>query len=141
MTMFGFRHPSDEIRQEAFVEEALRQEGMFGGSRIVLTTDPTHPGLRELQPNLQQVAYLVLPDEEIELGLVRPLRQSYQHIVCEAVTQIGPAIAATFARRPSFYDYTFCAQCRRHFALMEFDESTMIARHQFYWEDGTAVGT
>lgn len=133
--MFGFHRPVQEVREEAY-----RQEGTFGGSRIILTTDPTHPGLRELQPNMQQVAYLVMPDDEIDLGFVRPLRRSYKHLACDAVTQMGLAIAETFARRPCFYSDTFCARCRRHFPLKVYDDSRMIPQYQFVWEDGTPVG-
>lgn len=138
--MFGlcewlrFLDPIVEIRDEAF-----RRDGVFGDGLAMMTTDPTHPALRELQPNMQQMAYLVLPDEEIELGLVRPFRRSYQHVVCGTVTKIGLAIAATFARQPSFYAYTYCVHCRGHFPLKATDDIGAI-EYQFLWEDGIPVG-
>ncbi|HWB11505.1 MAG TPA: hypothetical protein VG826_19905 [Pirellulales bacterium] len=106
----------------------------------MITTDPTHPGLRELQSNQQQAAYLVLPDEEIQLGLIRPLRFSYQHVVCGTVTRMGLTIAQTFARQPSFYASTFCAACKGHFPLAVYDDSGTMPEFQFFWQDGSPVG-
>lgn len=131
----GFDKVVEQVEEEVFVPE-----GIFGASQVMITTDPTHPGLRELQTNRQQVAYLVLPEEEIELGLIRPLRQSYQHVVCGSVTRIGLTIAQTFARQPSFYTRTFCAACRGHFPLKTFDGDAATPRDQFFWEDGSPVG-
>jgi hypothetical protein len=126
----------EQVQEEQFVPEAI-----FGHSQVMITTDPTHPGLSELQSNRQQVAYLVLPDEEIELGLIRPLRLSYQHVACGTVTRVGLAIAQTFARQPSFYTRTFCVACRGHFPLKTYDDSGATPRYQFFWEDGWPVGT
>lgn len=132
---FGFDGVVEQVEEEVFVPE-----GIFGVSQVMITTDPTHPGLRELQTNRQQVAYLVLPEEEIELGLIRPLRQSYQHVVCGWVTRIGLTIAQTFARQPSFYTQTFCVACRAHFPLKKYDDTGTIPQYQFYWQDGSPVG-
>lgn len=132
---FGFDEVVEQVEEEVFVPE-----GIFGASQVMITTDPTHPGLRELQTNRQQVAYLVLPEEEIELGLIRPLRQSYQHVVCGSVTRIGLTIAETFARQPSFYTQTFCVTCRGHFPLKTFDGDAATPHYQFFWEDGSPVG-
>ena len=132
---FGFDAVVEQVQEELFIPE-----GIFGHSEVMITTDPTHPGLKELQSNRQQIAYLVLPEEEIELGLVRPLRFSYQHVVCGSVTRIGLSIAQTFARQPSFYTQTFCAACRAHFPLKTYDDSGAIPQFQFFWEDGSPVG-
>ena len=137
--LFGFDHIIGQIVEEVR-EEPFIPEGIFGESRVMITTDPTHPGLRELQSNKQQVAYLVLPDEEIQLGLIRPLRLSYQHVVCDTVTQMGLTIAQTFARQPSFYSSTFCAACKGHFPLTIYDDSGTIPQFQFLWDDGSPVG-
>lgn len=138
--MFGFRDWSRFLDSLVEIhEEAYRPEGIFGEGLAMMTADPTHPALREQQPNMQQMAYLVLPDEEIELGFVRPLRRSYQHVVCGTVTKIGLAIAATFARQPSFYAYMYCVHCKRHFPLTTTDDDGMI-EYQFHWEDGAPVG-
>jgi hypothetical protein len=133
--LFGLDQNVEELREELSIPE-----GIFGGSRVMITTDPTHPGLRQLQPNRQRVAYLVLPDEEIQLGLIRPLRLSYQHVVCGRVTRIGLTIAQTFARQPSFYTSTFCAACKGHFPLTVHDDSGAIPEFQFFWEDSSPVG-
>lgn len=39
---------------------------------------------------------------------------------CGALTQMGIAIAETYARAPNFYGSTFCAGCRRHLPIAEF---------------------
>lgn len=132
---FGFGNVVEQVEEEVFVPG-----GIFSESQVMITTDPTHPGLRELQSNRQQIAYLVLPAEEIELGLIRPLRQSYQHVVCSSVTRIGLTIAQTFARQPSFYTQTFCVACREHFPLKKYDGDGATPQYQFFWEDGSPVG-
>ena len=45
-----------------------------------LTTDPNDPRLKEVESSGQQVAYLVLSEEERAKGFVRPLRRSYKHV-------------------------------------------------------------
>lgn len=46
-----------------------------------LTTDPTHPGVNVPKaPGEQNKAYLVLSDEELAKGFVRPLRTMYRHV-------------------------------------------------------------
>lgn len=56
---------------------------------------------------------------------------------CGAVTTMGPAIAETYARDPSFYQGTFCVACGRHFPLRNPDGSAA-----FVWEpDGSPVGS
>lgn len=75
------------------------------------------PDHRELQPNGQQKAYVVLSAEERAKGFVRPVRQSYVHDKCGGVTTMGLALAETYARNPSFYSGTFCAVCRSHFPV------------------------
>ena len=84
-----------------------------------LTTDPDDPQLRQHRPDGQQMAYLVLSDEERAKGWVRPYRDSYQH-TCGTVTTMGRAIAETYARDPSFYGGTYCGGCRAHRPLAEF---------------------
>ena len=63
-------------------------------------------------------------------GFVRPLRTSYRHLPCGAVTTMAAAIAETFARHPTFYGDTYCAQCNLHGPVVEFE-----------WLDGSKVGT
>lgn len=75
---------------------------------------------RQLKPNGQQLAYVVLTEEERAKGWVRPLRQSYVHKVCGCVTKMGLAIAETYARDPKFYSGTFCVGCGVHRPLEEF---------------------
>ena len=51
----------------------------------------------------QQEGYVVLAQEEIDKGFVRPLRRSYRHLKCGVVTTMGQTIAETYARNPHFY--------------------------------------
>lgn len=97
-----------------------------------ITTDRNDPGLREVGPDGQQRAYIVLPEPERAV-FVRPVRTSYRHEVCGAVTTMGTALAETYAVNPTFYGATFCATCHAHFSVGE--------HGQFTWLDGTKVGT
>lgn len=90
---------------------------------------------REIDPQTgQQKGYVVLSDEERAKGFVRPVRTSYVHETCGAVTRMGLALAETYARQPDFYTGTFCCACRAHFPVGPSGE--------FVW-DGTTdkVGT
>lgn len=75
---------------------------------------------RELKDNGQQLAYVVLTEEERAKGFVRPLRDSYIHKTCGALTKMGASIAETYARDPKFYSGTFCVGCGQHFPLDQF---------------------
>jgi hypothetical protein len=77
---------------------------------------------------------LVLSQEERDKGFVRPIRRSYQHLVCGAVTTMAQGIAETYARKPNFYGATYCVACSQHlpvgengeFVWMENDQPTNI---------------
>lgn len=76
---------------------------------------------REIDPETgMQKGYKVLSEDERAKGFVRPLRTAYVHKKCGGLTEIGPSIAETYARNPSFYTGTFCAVCKTHFPLEEF---------------------
>ena len=50
---------------------------------------------------------------------------------CGGKTELGRAIAETYARDPAFYGATFCSTCQKHFPVAE-----------FVWEpDGSRVGS
>lgn len=89
---------------------------------------------REIQPNGQQKAYVVLSDAERAKGFVRPVRRSYTHQKCGVSTTMSLAIAETYARDPAFYGATFCVGCGSHYPVGKDGE--------FVWE-GTEekVGT
>ncbi len=96
------------------------------------TDDPSDPRLTrgpDTESREQAEVYLVLSDDERAKGFVRPVRTSYRHLPCGAVTTMGNAIAETFARNPAFYGNTLCVSCRMHKPLSEFvwddDDSTM----------------
>lgn len=96
---------------------------------------PVTPDHREIDPATgMQKGYVVLSAEERAKGFVRPVRRSYVHEKCGAVTTMGLALAETYARDPFFYGGTFCTHCRQHFPVGAVGE--------FVW-DGTTekVGT
>lgn len=102
-----------------------------------LTSDPTDPSLTrgaDAEPTTQAAAYLVLSDAERAKGFVRPVRSSYVHQACGALTTMSAKIAETYARDPGFYGATYCTGCRMHRPVGEDGE--------FVW-DGTdqKVGT
>lgn len=45
-----------------------------------LTTDPESPCLKEVKEDGQNECYLVLSEEEIAKGFVRPVRRTYRHV-------------------------------------------------------------
>lgn len=98
-----------------------------------VTSDRNDPGLRKVGPDGMQETYLVLSDEELVKGFVRPVRRTYIHTKCGTSTTMGLAIAETYARNPKFYGGTYCVGCQGHFPVGENGE--------FTWEDGTKVGT
>lgn len=100
-----------------------------------VTDDPNDPGLQKIEPEGMQESYLVLSDEERAKGFVRPVRRSYLHERCGAVTTMGQAIAETYARDPHFYGGTYCVRCGTHFPVGPDGE--------FVWATGPAekVGT
>lgn len=99
-----------------------------------LTTDSNDPRLghgSDDQPSPQNEVYLVLSDEELAKGFVRPVRRSYRHKTCGTITTMGQAIAETYARDPKFYGSTYCVYCQMHKPVTE-----------FVWvDDGTVVGS
>lgn len=90
-------------------------------ARVLTDGSPVTPDHREINPVTgQQKAYVVLSTEERAKGFVRPVRRTYVHRSCGAVTTMGLAIAETYARDPGFYGATFCVHCRNHRPLSEF---------------------
>jgi len=88
-----------------------------------LTTDRNNPDLKygvDNKPVEQNKVYLVLSDEEISKGYVKPFRTSYMHLTCCTSTSMAENIAATYARDPWFYGATYCVNCRMHRPLNEF---------------------
>lgn len=96
---------------------------------------PVTTDYREIDPRTgMQKGYVVLSDEERAKGFVRPVRSSYTHSRCGAVTHMGNRLAETYAAQPDFYAGTYCVKCRAHFPVG--------ADGEFFWE-GTheKVGT
>lgn len=99
-----------------------------------LTTDPKDPRLThgvDDKPVPQAETYLVLSDDELNKGYVRPFRNKYKHITCGTITTMGDKLSATYARDPKFYGATYCCNCQMHKPVSE-----------FIWEpDGSVVGS
>ena len=99
-----------------------------------LTSDPNHPDLTrgvDSDSTQQAKTYLVLSDEELAKGFVRPVRRTYVHKTCGTPTTMNQTIAETYARDPKFYGATYCCQCMKHLPVSEF---TWI-------DDGQIVGS
>lgn len=97
------------------------------------TIDPEDPRLThgaDDEQVSQAPVYLVLSESELAQGFVRPLRLSYIHTECGAVTTMARSIAETYARNPGFYGATYCTTCSKHRPLAEFT-----------WEDGSVLGS
>jgi hypothetical protein len=99
-----------------------------------LTTDPKDPRLThgwDAEPVQQAEVYLVLSEEELAKGFVRPVRRTYRHLTCGSVTSMGDALSETYARDPKFYGATYCVSCSKHRPVAE-----------FIWDaDGAVVGS
>lgn len=88
-----------------------------------LTTDPNDPNLHrgpDEKPTKQHDTYLVLSEEELSKGLIRPFRKKYIHDTCGGETEMGSDLAKTYARDPTFYGSTYCVHCRMHKPVSEF---------------------
>lgn len=107
-------------KQEAARREAAAAIPVDRNARTLTDGSPVTADHRELLPSGQQKGYVVLSAEERAKGFVRPVRHSYVHSKCGAVTSMGTALAETYARDPEFYSGTFCVSCRSHFPLAEF---------------------
>lgn len=104
---------------------------------MAITSDRNDPGLSKVGPDGMQETYLVLPeDQRDEAHLIRPVRDTYKHLVCGATTTMNHAIAQTYASRPNYYRGTYCASCRDHYPVGPIENGG-----QFEWLDGEAVGT
>ena len=117
--------PKEKKRRERAEEMAKRFAEALPVDRVARTLASGKPvpddySHTELKPNGQQQEYIVLTAEERAKGFVRPVRDSYIHKVCGALTKMSREIAETYARDPKFYDGTFCISCRKHLPLAEF---------------------
>jgi hypothetical protein len=92
-----------------------------------LTTDRTDPCLKVIEDDGQQACYLVLSEEELSKGFIRPVRRSYFHTKCWSVTKMSQSIAETYSRDLNFYGATYCSTCKKHFQVGEYGE--------FIWDD------
>jgi len=88
-----------------------------------LTTDKNNSNLGhgiDDKPVQQNSVYLVLSEEEISKGYIKPFRTSYKHLTCDSVTTMGEKLSATYATDPWFYGSTYCCNCSMHRPLKEF---------------------
>ncbi len=96
------------------------------------------PDHREIKENGQQKGYVVLSEAERAKGFVRPYRDAYRHLKCQAITTMSRSIAETYARDPFFYSGTFCSTCLAHFDIGEDGEFTW---YEMDGTEGPKVGT
>lgn len=125
------KHSADAALSIANKQEAARIAAIpevDRTKRCMLSGDPETDAHREIRPDGMQKDYVVLCPAERYKGFVRPVRRSYRHNACHAITTMALALAETYARDPKFYSGTFCATCRDHFPL-----------DQFTWEGTTEV--
>lgn len=79
---------------------------------------PVTEAHRDIDPRTgMQKGYVVLSEKERAKGFIRPIRQTYTHLVCGTDTTMGLSLAETYAREPSFYSGTFCCACRNHYPV------------------------
>jgi hypothetical protein len=103
-------------------------------ARVLLDGSSVTNDHREIQPSGMQKSYVVLSDEELAKGFVKPVRNKYRHAKCGEITTMGSRLAETYARAPDFYSGTFCASCGTHFTFGEPDGD-------FFWLDGEQLGS
>jgi hypothetical protein len=94
--------------------------------KSTLTTNRNDPALHKTRNDGQQEKYLVLSNEELAKGFMRPFRNKYVHDKCGIQTVMGTKLSETYAVNPSFYNATFCSGCHAHFPVKE-----------FIWDDGS----
>lgn len=99
--------------------------------------DPTYDGGAPQPINEktgQHKDYWILSDEERAKGFKLPVRQSYKHLKCHAITKMSIKIAESCAADPFFYSGTFCVTCGEHFPLVDSN-----GKRSFVWinNDGT----
>jgi hypothetical protein len=125
---------SDDLEKILGLDKAIPEVDRT--AQTLTDGSPVTSDHHEHRPDGMQKAYVVLSDDERAKGFVRPVRRSYVHLKCGAVTTMGLALAETYARDPEFYTGTFCTACRAHFPIGVVGE--------FRWWDGTSgdkVGT
>lgn len=114
------RHP-DPLTQRKLMAEAGRLAERLNAAEAYklehpgLTIDPNDPELKQGGVDGQQDVYLVMSDEELAKGFVRPVRTKYKHQKCWTVTTMGQKLAETWARDPKFYGATYCSTCVGHY--------------------------
>lgn len=121
--MFGrFRQPYGQIFRKA--------------DRMGLTSDRNDPRLShgsDSEPTTMAEVYLVLSDEELAKGFIRPVRRTYVHEGCGVATTMSERLAETYAREPGFYGSTWCVSCQMH--------RPVGIDGEFHWDDGSKVGS
>ena len=102
------------------------------------------PAPKPLKEDGQHGAYWILPESERAKGFIRPVRRSYIHTVCGALTTMGQAIAETFARNPKYYSDTLCIKCGVHLPVDQFvwdGTGPAVITDPNNWEGFERVGT
>jgi hypothetical protein len=94
------------------------------------TSDRDDPNINQPSaPGEQNKAYIVLSDDDLAKGYVRPVRREYIHDRCHTRTFMPVKCAETYARDPKFYSATWCCHCKDHLPVSEFrwvDDQTVL---------------
>lgn len=106
--------------------------------RTLTDGSPVTEDHRDLMPSGMQKAYVVLSEDERKRGFIRPYRDAYRHLKCNAITTMSRPLAETYARDPDFYSGTFCSTCRTHFPVGQDGEFTW---YEMDGSEGPKVGT
>lgn len=110
---------TEEERAKGFVRP-VRRSYIHAGVRPQHPTRPLTDEEKGRYDSYGYIAFEAYPDAE-ETG--RPGRfwtEAQLNSGCGAVTTMGQSLAETWARDPAFYGATFCATCRDHFPVAQF---------------------
>ena len=78
-------------------------------------------GERKPDGQYQRYPSSVILDDNGNPKYIQPIRNSYKHLKCGAVTTMrGDDLCLTYATNNHFYGSTFCCGCGEHLPLNEF---------------------
>ncbi len=107
---------SDEDRAKGYVRPLRRSYVHVGFAGPVYPTAPLTKEQQATYEGADYVAYEAYPEDRHPV-MGRFWTQAQLDNIgkgCGAVTTMNEAIAATYARDPSFYGATYCARCQQH---------------------------
>lgn len=99
-----------------------------------LTTDRNHDGLKKQKENGQNETYLVLSDEELAKGFVRPVRKTYIHVGKEIDKSKMIPVDEYWDKYPEGYDKEIRRKYKedygyRYFITYEENDTPILGRY------------